>query len=194
MKIPFYNLIFISVSASVTDLFEYKEWRYARVLFIDEAYALTDSGSKNDPFGSEAVNTLLKRMEDDRGKFVVIVAGYAGKMNEFLASNPGLTSRFTNFIDFEDYSPKELLTIIQGVLHPAKIQADIAATLLEELSTRYLIPKDDFANGREARNIAGALSTAMKSRVMALRRQGLDTTLLEDSISIDDIKKVFCHK
>ena len=118
--IPFYNLFFIKVSASVTDLFEYKEWRYARVLFIDEAYALTDSGSKNDPFGSEAVNTLLKRMEDDRGKFVVIVAGYAGKMNEFLASNPDLTSRFTNFIDFEDYSPKELFTIIQWCIASSK--------------------------------------------------------------------------
>ncbi|MFA6969863.1 MAG: AAA family ATPase [Gallionella sp.] len=160
------------------------------VLFIDEAYALTDSGSSSD-FGSEAVNTLLKRMEDDRGKFVVIVAGYANKMNGFLASNPGLTSRFTNFIDFEDYSPEELLTIIQGVIKPAKIASDVTSTLLDELTTRFATPRDDFANGREARNIAGALSTAMKSRVMALRRQGHDTKQIEDAVTLGDVRKVF---
>ena len=160
------------------------------MLFIDEAYALTDSDSASD-FGPEAINTLLKRMEDDRGKFVVIVAGYADKMSEFLASNPGLTSRFTNFIHFEDYSPEELLIIIHNALKPAKIALDATPQLLEELTIRYRTPKDDFANGREARNIAGALSTAMKSRVMALRRQGQDTKQIEDTITVDDVRKVF---
>jgi Cdc6-like AAA superfamily ATPase len=75
-------------------------------LFIDEAYTLA-----RDAFGQEAIETLLKRMEDDRGKFVVVVAGYKQEMEEFLDANPGLSSRFTKYIDFEDYTAEELKQI-----------------------------------------------------------------------------------
>jgi stage V sporulation protein K len=80
------------------------------VLFIDEAYALTrEEGSSSDHFGAEAVETLLKRMEDLREDLVVVAAGYTEEMRLFINSNPGLRSRFTKFLAFDDYSPEELI-------------------------------------------------------------------------------------
>ena len=79
------------------------------VLFIDEAYTLKSSDA--DTFGNEAIDTLLKRLEDDRGKFICIVAGYTDQMHDFIDSNPGLKSRFTQTIHFEDYTPDELTEI-----------------------------------------------------------------------------------
>ncbi len=72
------------------------------ILFIDEAYALAGRGAED--FGGEAIETLLKRMEDDRDRLIVIVAGYTEPMKQFIASNPGLESRFTNYLNFPDYS------------------------------------------------------------------------------------------
>jgi len=79
------------------------------ILFIDEAYSLAGRGAED--FGSEAIETLLKRMEDDRDRLIVIVAGYNDPMKQFIASNPGLESRFTNYLNFPDYQPAELLEI-----------------------------------------------------------------------------------
>jgi hypothetical protein len=79
------------------------------ILFIDEAYSLAGRGAED--FGSEAIETLLKRMEDDRDRLIVIVAGYTKPMEQFIASNPGLESRFTNYLNFPDYQPEELLEI-----------------------------------------------------------------------------------
>jgi ATP-dependent Clp protease ATP-binding subunit ClpA len=76
------------------------------VLFIDEAYTL--KSNDQDSFGAEAIDTLLKRLEDDRGKFICIVAGYTDNMHDFIDSNPGLKSRFTQTIHFDDYTPDEL--------------------------------------------------------------------------------------
>ena len=79
------------------------------ILFIDEAYSLAGRGAED--FGSEAIETLLKRMEDDRDRLIVIVAGYNEPMKQFIASNPGLESRFTNYLNFPDYQPEELAEI-----------------------------------------------------------------------------------
>ena len=84
------------------------------VLFIDEAYALTSNtsgGAAHSDFGNEAIQTLLKRMEDQRGEFFVFVAGYPDNMEEFLKANPGLNSRFDKILKFEDYEPAELMEI-----------------------------------------------------------------------------------
>lgn len=92
------------------------------VLFIDEAYSLTYRRSEND-FGWEAVDTLIKAMEDYRDDLVVIVAGYTDRMAEFIESNPGLKSRFNKFIEFKDYSSEELFEIYKRMLADAGLKA-----------------------------------------------------------------------
>ncbi|MEI3407011.1 MAG: AAA family ATPase [Christensenellales bacterium] len=82
------------------------------ILFIDEAYALARKGMDND-FGDEAIDTLVKLMEDHRDDLVVIVAGYTDEMHDFLTSNPGLISRFNKYIDFPDYTDDELMAILE---------------------------------------------------------------------------------
>lgn len=122
------------------------------ILFIDEAYTLVKEGAD---FGQEAIDTLLKAMEDNRDKIVVIVAGYPEPMNKFLESNPGLRSRFYKNIFFEDYNAEELFTIFNGFCEKQDLKLNEDArthlkTYLEKLSTNK---KEDFANGREMRNL-----------------------------------------
>lgn len=123
------------------------------VLFIDEAYALSEGG-END-FGKEAVEVVLKRMEDLRGEFAVIVAGYPDNMKKFLESNPGLKSRFDRTYDFEDYSPEELYTIALSQLqreglHPAP---DAEEHLKKYLVTLYDKRDKFFGNARTVRQV-----------------------------------------
>lgn len=122
------------------------------ILFIDEAYTLAKGG--ND-FGQEAVDTVLKAMEDNRENFVVIVAGYPEPMEQFLESNPGLKSRFSKSIIFEDYSKEELLSIFKVFCKPYKmILSDEAETVLVTFLEWLEHNKpENFANGREMRNL-----------------------------------------
>lgn len=123
------------------------------VLFIDEAYTMKTSDG--DTFGSEAIDTLLKRLEDDRGKFICIVAGYTDQMHDFIDSNPGLKSRFTQTIHFEDYSPDELADIFMGMAQKKhfvveETTKDAVHRMFEQL---YLRRDKNFGNARDVRKI-----------------------------------------
>lgn len=123
------------------------------ILFIDEAYALTANRGEND-FGQEAVDTLLKAMEDNRDDLAVIVAGYPDLMEDFLSSNPGLRSRFNKFIFFDDYTPEELLGIFDFRCKKAGYTATEEAReyVAEYFKQRYETRDETFANGRDVRN------------------------------------------
>lgn len=122
------------------------------ILFIDEAYSLA-SNERND-FGHEAIDTLLKAMEDFRDDFVVIVAGYPNLMKKFIMSNPGLQSRFNTFIEFEDYTPTELLEILLRMCktNGYTISKNIYPKIINYFENIYLTRDETFANGRTVRN------------------------------------------
>jgi SpoVK/Ycf46/Vps4 family AAA+-type ATPase len=143
------------------------------VLFIDEAYTLTQTTGSSDNSGQEAIDTLLKRMEDDRGKFVVIVAGYAGPMRRFLDSNPGLRSRFTDVIDFEDYNPDELVTIFESMMKDKGMQGGEGFDMALRVKLQRLHAGRDanFANARSVRQLFDKAFEACATRVLGL---GLD--------------------
>ena len=123
------------------------------VLFIDEAYTL--KSNDQDAFGNEAIDTLLKRLEDDRGKFICIVAGYTNQMHDFIDSNPGLKSRFTQTIHFEDYTPDELTQIFVNMATSKKFVLDdeMRAAVHRQFEQLYLRRDKNFGNAREARRI-----------------------------------------
>jgi SpoVK/Ycf46/Vps4 family AAA+-type ATPase len=123
------------------------------VLFIDEAYTL--KSNDQDSFGSEAIDTLLKRMEDDRGKFICIVAGYTDNMHDFIDTNPGLKSRFTQTIHFEDYTPDELTQIFINLASGKKFTVDeeTRGAIHRQFEQLYLRRDKNFGNAREARRI-----------------------------------------
>ena len=109
------------------------------VLFIDEAYSLVQEYGND--FGKEAISTLLKRMEDDRDRLVVILAGYTNEMEKFINSNSGLQSRFNRYIDFPDYSEEELFQIFQYNLDENQYTATEAA---QRRVIEYIKMRDSF--------------------------------------------------
>lgn len=123
------------------------------VLFIDEAYSLVQ-GSGND-FGQEAISTLLKRMEDDRSRLVVIIAGYTDEIKQFINANPGLQSRFNRYIHFDDYSAEELVEIYQFNLRKYEYQLtpDALDTLRQVIEKAVTNKDKHFGNARYVRNL-----------------------------------------
>lgn len=140
------------------------------VLFIDEAYTLTVNKGEGD-FGQEAVDTLLKAMEDARDELVVIVAGYTDLMEEFLASNPGLRSRFNNFILFEDYTADELMEILKSMVKAQEyVLSDAAEQRARALLTERVTSKpENFANARDVRNMLEKAIANHAMRVVAVK-------------------------
>jgi AAA+ superfamily predicted ATPase len=122
------------------------------VLFIDEAYSLV--GENQDDFGKEAVATLIKRMEDDRDKLIVILAGYTNEMKTFIDSNPGFKSRFNRYIEFVDYKPSELESIYKLLCSKLDyiLTDDAEKKLVQVLTSAYATKDKSFGNGRFVRN------------------------------------------
>ncbi|WP_326801281.1 right-handed parallel beta-helix repeat-containing protein [Streptomyces sp. NBC_01788] len=147
------------------------------VLFIDEAYALSPEDAGRD-FGKEAIDTLVKLMEDQRDAVVVIVAGYTAEMERFLSVNPGVASRFSRTITFSDYGPDELLRIVeqQAEEHEYRLAPDTAEALLAYFSA---IPKGPaFGNGRTARQTFEAMVERHAGRVAQLAEPSTDDLTL----------------
>ena len=135
------------------------------VLFIDEAYSL--AGGSEEDFGREAIETLLKLMEDHRDELVVIAAGYRDRMEEFIESNPGLRSRFNRFIDFPDYSPDELTTIFTTLADAEgyKLSPGVIDAVKREMTEAYARRTPTFGNGRMVRNLFEQTLTAQANRL-----------------------------
>lgn len=124
------------------------------VLFIDEAYALSNPTGQHD-FGQEAINTLLKRMEDNRDQLVVIAAGYPRLMQQFIETNPGLESRFTRYIDFEDYAVADLCRIFEKFCTDAQYELTTDARAIASIlfTAAYQGRDERFGNARFVRNV-----------------------------------------
>lgn len=138
------------------------------VLFIDEAYSLANGGAND--FGQEAIDTLLKEMEDKRDNLVVIVAGYDAPMEKFIESNPGLRSRFKNFIHFSDYNSAELYNIFAGMCtkNQYTIETDAQMALRGYFNDLYAKRNKNFGNGRDVRNLFETIVTQQSKRVARL--------------------------
>ncbi len=153
------------------------------VLFIDEAYSLS-SGGEND-FGREAIETILKAMEDHRDDLIVIVAGYDEPMEEFLNSNPGLQSRFNKFFHFPDYNGEQLLAIFKSQCskNSYTLTEEAEEKAKELFDTLYEERDDNFGNGREVRNRFEDMIVRQSNRVAAMEsptKEDLMAVLPED--------------
>ncbi len=137
------------------------------ILFIDEAYTLS---SEHDQYGKEAIDTLMKRMEDDRGKFVVIAAGYKDEMETFLAVNPGLASRFTHKMHIDDYNEDELLAIYKKMASKDnyKLSPEAEFKLMDLICRKVINKSESFGNAREMRNMLDATIQQLSMRVSQL--------------------------
>jgi SpoVK/Ycf46/Vps4 family AAA+-type ATPase len=166
-----------------------------RVLFIDEAYSLINEGDgQSDRFGTEAVQTLLKRAEDDRENLIIILAGYEKQTEEFLATNPGLASRFATRIRFPSYAPDELMQLsdlqLRGRGESLGTDArPVLRQLLDDVGRRQMT--DELGNGRFVRTLMEKAGQARDVRVMATVRDPAP----EDLITVDgaDLRKAFAE-
>ena len=157
------------------------------ILFIDEAYTLNQ---KDESFGQEAIDTILKAMEDHRDEFVVIVAGYTQLMKDFIESNPGLKSRFNKFFEFPDYTSDELQQIfeLQCNKYQYKLTEEADAAIRKEIIRLEEEKGENFANAREVRNLFEKIITNQAARVSGLEE--VDEDMLS-TITIDDLTDEF---
>jgi SpoVK/Ycf46/Vps4 family AAA+-type ATPase len=156
------------------------------VLFIDEAYALSNFNGQQGDFGNEAIQTLLKRMEDLRGQFFIFVAGYPDNMEVFLKANPGLSSRFDKTLRFNDYSPLELYDIAEKMTNDEGYKLSAKAKSLLTVITQDMYDKRDkyFGNARAVRKIILEMIKNQNLRIAAIpfgeRRKGANNLILPE--------------
>ncbi len=153
------------------------------VLFIDEAYALAQ---QDDAFGQEAIDTILKAMEDHRDDFVVIVAGYTQPMKKFIESNPGLKSRFNKYIEFPDYNIDELEAIfdMNCKKYDYKVSDDVKHQIRALITAKKIENIDNFANAREVRNLFEEIITNQARRISAIENPTSEDMM---TITLDDL-------
>ena len=159
------------------------------VLFIDEAYSL--DGGPHDSFGKEAVENLLKEMEDHRDDLVVIVAGYTEEMHRFIDMNPGLASRFNNYIEFLDYSSDDLMAIFMSICkqHDNIVTEECRETVYEILDNAYRNRTKNFGNARLVRNIYEKMYKNRAERLAGkanLSKKDMMEFTLKDIEGVDD--------
>jgi glycoprotease/Kae1 family metallohydrolase len=155
------------------------------VLFIDEAYALARGGAND--FGREAVDTLVKLMDDHRGRLVVVLAGYSDSMDEFLKTNPGLKSRFPHVIEFPDYSTDELFQIAERFYSSNGYALSPIAGKKLRIILQKAITRENFGNGRYVRNVFERSVNKQALRLSA------DTDLTREELIVikaEDIEEV----
>ncbi|TCO54776.1 right-handed parallel beta-helix repeat-containing protein [Actinocrispum wychmicini] len=160
------------------------------VLFIDEAYTLSRAAGSGD-FGQEAIDTLVKLMEDHRDEVAVIVAGYTGEMVDFLAANPGLASRFGKTVEFENYSPDELLGIVGRMVTAGDYQLDRTADQVLVDYFERIADDPNFGNARDARRLFESMRKAQAQRLRHLGRMP-DVDELR-GLLVDDVLAAATH-
>ena len=157
------------------------------VLFLDEAYALAPGDSPND-FGREAIEVLLKGMEDHRDDLIVIAAGYTELMGRFLHANPGLESRFNKYFYFEDYNGAQLLAIFQSMCAKNGYTLDDNATEYAKsyFKTLYEEGDENFGNARDVRNVFERVVARQSDRVAALEKPGKEELM---ALTVADLQE-----
>lgn len=163
------------------------------VLFIDEAYALSNFNGLQGDYGNEAIQTILKRMEDQRGEFFVFVAGYPDNMDKFLKANPGLSSRFDKTLHFNDYSPEELMKIAEKMIAEQgyKLSGRATEILQDLLHTVYTKRDKFFGNARTVRSLILELIKYQNLRLAQSNSKRASYTLTKEDVQqlVLDVEK-----
>lgn len=169
-----------------------KEWieqASGGILFIDEAYELSNKGSND--FGPEAIAVILEEMENRRGEFIVVIAGYSEEIKQFLETNPGLKSRFNQEFSLEDYSPEEMRQIAVKLYQEKErtVTPDALNLLFQEFTNQWRKRDRFFANARSVRNLVELSLQQQAERCMAVPREQWNQTFLT-TVTVEDIQAV----
>jgi AAA+ superfamily predicted ATPase len=166
------------------------------ILFIDEAYALMPKGDRShNDFGLEAIEALLKRMEDHRGQMAVIIAGYGDEMDRFLNANPGVRSRFNRYFHFHHYKPDELTDIFTAMAqgNGLKLAAAAATKLHTHFDTICRQRATSFGNGRYARNLLEKVMERQANRIVHLNPMTDEMLITLEAVDIPDVNETMIH-